>query len=45
MSFLLKAYKSVDHKIRNYINPNSNPTEHDKNAFKLLDNLNVEEFI
>lgn len=41
MSFLTNAYRRIKH----YINPNENPTDADKYAFKLLDNLNVEEFI
>lgn len=45
MAFLLSALKSVDRKVRHFINPNANPTDNDKYAFKLLDNLNVEEFI
>jgi hypothetical protein len=45
MAFFVNALKSVNKKLRHYINPNANPTENDRYAFKLLDNLNVEEFI
>lgn len=45
MAFLVKGFKNLNKKVKHYFNPNENPTDFDNYAFKLLDNLNVEEFI
>jgi hypothetical protein len=45
MSFFVNAYKSASKSIKHYLNPNENPTDNDKYAFRLLDNLSVEEFV
>lgn len=43
--FLYNSIKSASNKIKHYLRPDQNPTKLDFYAFKLLDNLNVEEFI
>jgi hypothetical protein len=41
MAFFVNTLKNFNKKVKHYLNPNENPTDYDRYAFKLLDNLNV----